>query len=348
MAHPYGRQAGSPDSRKEETSVNRSRIRRFLGLTAAAALTLAALGAGAVTAKTPDWVITFDRLPATVAPGNDAGYAVTVKNNGTSTINRARFSATPATTPTATPSYFSGLSWVQGGPEVGCTSTGTLVCDLGTMDAGEEFNFVVAYAVPASASGKFDVTFFMEAGTGNVGGKNNSRGDKLEVTASTNLNGTQNFDGGFTVDDFSYATGGNLGRNNKQTSQADVTDELITVMVQDGITDNLCDEDDDAACADLIGEWTRLTVPGNDGYIKLTLNIWGGSVPGGTQPGDIFLVHVLDDGTTVEIIGDDPSEICADANTAPASGECIKVTKVGNNYKIVAWLEENGSLRGGI
>jgi hypothetical protein len=329
--------------------VNRSRIRRLLSLTAAATLTLAALGVGPASAKTPDWSITYTRLPQTVKAGNSAGYEVVVSNAGTSTINAAKLTVTPASTPNATPAYFSGLSWTTGGPETGCTSTGKLICQIGTMSAGNSFTFRVAYAVPSSQGGSFDVSFFLEAGTGNVSGKNNSRGDKLEVVAKTGINNNQNFDGGFVSPggDQSYATGGSLGRNNKQTSQADVSDVLVTVNVEDGITESLCTTALDPKCANQIGEWTRLNVPGSEGYIKLTLNIWGGSVPGGTQAGDIFLIHVLDDGS-VEIVGDSASEICADASTAPSSGECIKVTKVGNNYRIVAWLLKNGSLRGGI
>lgn len=331
---------------RKSPKVNRSRIRRFLGLATTTALALAALGVTPAVARTPDWVITPTRLPVTVAPGNDAGYLVVVTNAGTSTINGARLSATPTTTPDATPSYFSGLAWSQGGPETSCTSTGRLVCELGTMSAGDSFSFTVAYSVPSNATLKFDTVFFMEAATGNVGGKNNSRGDKLEVTSSTNLNSSPNFDGGFVVDDFSYATTGSLGRNNKQTSTLDLSDSLVTVNVQDGITDNLCDSGDDPHCANLIGEWTRLTVPGSGGYLKVTLNIWGGSVPGGAGVGDIFLVHVLDNGT-VEVVGDVAGERCADANTAPTSGECIVVTKVGSNFKLVAWLLKNGTLRGG-
>ncbi|HXG26017.1 MAG TPA: hypothetical protein VNL94_04080 [Candidatus Binatia bacterium] len=325
--------------------MNRSRIRRFLGLTAVAALTLAALGIAPAAAKTPDWSIVATRLPVTVAPGKAAGYSVVVENKGTSTINRAKLTVTPTSTPNATPAYFSGLSWSTGGPETSCTSTGKLICELGTMAAGNKFTFVVAYDVPANESGTFDVTFFLEAGTGNVTGKNKSRGDALEVISKTGVNNSQNFSAGFAIDGGSYATTGDLGRNNKQTSQADVTDELVTVTVEDGISsDPNCTID---ACNDVIGEWTRLTVPGNQDYIKVTLNIWGHTVPGGVQPNDIVLLHVLDDGT-IDVIGDVAGERCASpATEPPASGECILVTKVGSNYRIVAWLLHNGTLRGG-
>jgi hypothetical protein len=165
--------------------------------------------------------------------------------------------------------------------------------------------------------------------------------------AKTGLNSSQNFDAGFVVDDFSYATGGSLGRTNKQNSQIDVTDEQVTVTVEDDPYGNSppCDVDDDDSCTNFVGDWLRLTVPNNQEYIKVTLNIWGGSVPGGVGPGDITLIHVLDNGT-IEEIGDSLDEICADANTAPTSGQCIKVIKVGSNFKLVAWLTNNGGMRG--
>ena len=69
--------------------------------------------------------------------------------------------------------------------------------------------------------------------------------------------------------------------------------------------------------------------------------VWGGAVPGGVAAGDIFLLHTRDNGTTYAI-----TTVC-DSVTAPTNAECIKVTKVGNNFKIVAWLFSNGNLRGG-
>jgi hypothetical protein len=318
-------------------------IRKRLGRISAAITIGALLGAsaiaGPVAAKNPTWVITPVRLPVTVAPGKDAGYFVTVTNAGTSTINGATLTVTPSSTPNATPTYFSGLTYTQGGPQISCTSTGKLVCQLGTLASLDSFTFTVAYNVPASTSNKFTVTFSLEASTGNVGGKNQSRGDRLDVASDTTVNSSSNFSGGFVKDDGSFATTGNLGRNNKQNSQADVTDSLVTVNVEDGITtDPGCT---DPSCAHVIGEWTKLNVPNNQEYIKLTLNIWGGSVPGGVSEDDIFLVHVRDDGTNETI-----TAICADPTAPPASGECITVTKVGNNYRIVAWLLHNGALRG--
>ena len=330
--------------------MNRMRIRRLVGVTTIAALMLAAIGAGPVAARNPTWRVTTTLLPGTVKPGNDAGYDVVIENFGTSNINRLTFSATPVqqngkSAVSLEPTFRTGLTWAPAGrgPEVSCTSTGQLVCDLGTVPGFTTISFRVAYQVPADFTGTFHVTWARRAGTGDVEGGNNSRGDKYSVDAITSLNSSQDFDGGFVVDDFNYATGGTLGRNNKQTSSVDVSDDLITVNVQDGgVTAPTCTI---AACAHLIGDWADLSVPNNDSMIKLTLMIWGGSVPGGVGADDIYLLHSNGSGG-FDAIGDTDDEICADANTPPSSGECIKVTKVGSNYRLVAWLLKNGTLRG--
>jgi hypothetical protein len=327
--------------------VNRSRIARFVSLAGMAALALSALVVPAA-ARTPDWAITPTRLPVTVAAGNDAGYRVVVANNGTSTINAARFTATPLATPDATPSYFSGLIWSQGGPEIDCSDTGQLVCELGTMDAGDSFSFTVAYNVPLGTTNKFDVLFFLEAGTGNVGGKNNSRGDKLEETSSTTVLNNQNFDGGFVRPnaggDTIYATTGALGRANRQTSEVAVSETGVTVNVKDG---SLVDTSTIQCATSVVAncdhgtEWTSMSVPGHDGYIKVTLNVYGGSVDGGVQSGDFSVIHDPDTGATYEITAQ-----CDPPNTQPTSGECLTATKVGSNWRIVVWLLNNGNLRG--
>jgi hypothetical protein len=333
--------------------VNRSRIARFVSLIGAGALVLSALAVGPVAAKNPDWLITPVRLPVAVAAGNDAGYFVTVKNDGTSTINAARFSATPLATPDATPSYFSGLDWSQGGPEVSCSETGKLVCELGTLEAGDTFTFTIAYSVPSDTTNKFDVLFFLEAATGNVGGKNSSRGDKLEVPVSTTIINNQNFDGGFVRPaddsdtdggDTTYATTGALGRSNRQTSEVTVSELGVTVNVMDGsLVDTSSIQCSTTALPDCDHgtEWTTLDVPGHDGYIKVTLNVYGGSVDGGVQAGDFKVLHDPDSGATYEI-----TTQCDPPNVQPASGECLTATKVGSNWRIVVWLLNNGSLRG--
>lgn len=321
----------------------RNRLGRVATVLTAASMALLLLGVGGAAAKTPSgWKVVVTKLPATVKAGNYAGYDATIRNDGPSNVNNVTFTIVPTDTPNATPALFSGLT-----PSYPCTSTGQVVCNLGTMAAGTVITLRVAYAVPTTSTGTFDVSFQLKSGSGYVIGNNQSRGDAYENLVKTGLNNSAQFDAGFVVDDFSYGTVGTLGRTNKQNSQVDVTDEQVTVTVEDDPygQNPPCDTNDNTSCTNFVGDWLRLTVPNNQDYIKVTLNIWGGSVPGGYGADDITLIHVLDNGT-VEEIGDSLDEICGDPNVAPTSGQCIKVFKAGSNYRLVAWLTNNGGMRG--
>jgi hypothetical protein len=325
--------------------VNRSRIGRLFGILAAAVLILTAVGFGTATARTPNWTIDVVRLPTSVAGGNDAGYFATVKNNGPSNINALTLTVTPASTPNATPSYFSGLAWSVGGPG-SCTATGKLVCTLGTVNAGVSISFTVAYGVPANQSGSFDVEFSLKAATGDTGSDHGgtSRGDSFSKVAKTGVSSNANVDGGFVVGDTAYADNQSVGRNNKQATSLTSPETLIPVTIEDGITTGVnCTG---AACAGVFGEWSKMSVANGKTYgapFKVTLLVWGGAVPGGTKVEDVKFVHVLDDGTT-EVI----SQACTPSTGTPTNAECLTVTKVGKDFKIVVWLFKNGFGRGGI
>lgn len=326
----------------------RKRIGRFATIITAASLTLMVLGVGAVSAKNPSWAIAITKLPPTVGAGHDAGYQVTVSNSGPSNINTLSMVVTPAATPTAAPTYFSGLTW-NFGDHGSCTGTGPggsgpLTCDLGTLSALQAVTFTVAYLVPAGSTGSFDVTVAIQSGSGNTGSDpGSSRGDAFSKTASTGISSSQNFDGGFSVDGDTYQTTGSLGRNNKQSTTLETTGALIPVTIQDGITTGVsCTI---PACANLIGEWSKLDVNGGQVFgtpFKVTLLVWGGAVPGGVSASDIFVLHTLDNGTTVEI-----NTPCTPTTGTPTNPECLTVTKVGSNFKIVVWLFQNGNARGG-
>ena len=322
----------------------RKRLGRLMTVLTTGLMAVALLGVGGAAAKTPNWTIDIVRLPTAVAGGNDAGYFATVANNGPSNINALTLTVTPASTPNATPSYFSGLTWNIGGPG-SCTGTGKLVCTLGTVPAGTSISFTVAYGVPDAQTGTFDVEFSLRASTGDTGTDGgNSRGDSFAKTAKTGVNSNQNFDGGFVVGDTAYADNQSVGRNNKQATSLTSPEALIPVTIEDGITTGVnCTG---AACAGVFGEWSKMSVANGKPYgapFKVTLLIWGGAVPGGTSASDIQFVHVLDDGTT-EVI----SQTCDSTTGTPTNAECLIATKVGNNYKIVVWLFKNGFGRGGI
>lgn len=316
----------------------RKRLGRFATVLTAASMALALLGVGTVAAKNPTWSITAVKLPASVTAGRDAGYAVTVRNAGPSNVNALTLTVSPPADAAVAPSYFSGLTWNTGGPG-SCTSTGKLVCDLGTMVGGATITFTVAYTVPAAAKGTFDVVFTLESASGNTGKDGgNSRGDKLNVTSKTTIGSGANFDGGFTLDSTSFATTGSLGRNNKQTTALDTTDLHIPVTVTDGIDSFPCS----ACTTNTVGEWSILDVNnGNSGPIKVTIMVWGGTVPGGVSASDLYLIHA--DGSGGFHLVD---QLC---DATHSNADCLAGTpvKVGNNYKITAWLSHNGGLRGG-
>jgi hypothetical protein len=330
--------------------VNRSRIARFVSLIGAGALVLSALAVGPVSAANPGWQVTFKQLPAVVKAGNDAGWKVTFTNPGPSQINDQNIIIDSRST-TAPYTYLSDLDVSTGFAETCTTTGGVTTCNVGTMPAGGTVVFTVAFEVPEGYTDKnFYLDILVQAGTGDTGsdGPGKSRGDKKPfadfVTVSTN----PNIDGGFVTEaapEQIYQTVGSLGRQNKQNSTVEVNDTAIPVTVADGgiFLDPTCTN-----CGHLIGEWTYLDVPGSTNTIEITLMIWGGSVDGGVSADEIYLVHVKDNGS-VELIGDDPinepEEIC-DSATSPSEIPCILVTKIGANYKLIGFLDDNGSLRG--
>ena len=331
-------------------------IRKHLGRVAAlfmsaALLGAAALAAGPVAAANPTWRVDFDRLPNVVAPGNDAGWFVTVTNDGPSNINDLNITVTSEELGDL-PSYFVGMDLSSGGTESCSTATGALVCNVGTLGDDQFVTFTVAFPVPDGEIGTFDLNIGLLAGTGDTGsdGPGKSRGDKKTFTNSTPISQSPDFDGGFTADENTFSTNQNVGRRNPQASTVELVGDNIGVTISDGGVepDPNCSTIVEDQCGRLFGQWTSLNVDDNelfDSAFRVTLLVSGSTVPGGTDTDDVVAVHVLDDGT-IDVIGDDPSERCANADDS-ASAECVYVTKVGSNYKLYIWLFQNGGLRGG-
>lgn len=328
----------------------RKRLGRIATLISTAMLATMLLGVGSASAANPTWAVSFDRLPNVVSPGNDAGWFVTVTNDGPSNINDLNISITSEEAG-ALPSYFVGMDLSSGGTESCSTATGALVCNVGTLVDDGTVTFTVAFDVPSTDTGTFDLNISLRAGTGDTetDGPGKSRGDKVTFTNSTPISSSSNFDGGFTVDDFTYQTNQNIGRRNLQATTVENVGGSIGVTIEDGITTGVnCSTTVQPACATLFGEWSSLNVGDGAPFgspFKVTLLISGSSVPGGTSVDDIVLVHVLDNGS-IDVIGDTADERCASAGDS-ASAECIFVTKIGSTYRIVAWLFQNGNLRGG-
>ena len=336
--------------------MTRTPARRLVSLISVGLLAAMAVGVGPASAANPTWAVSFDRLPNVVSPGNDAGWFVTVTNNGPSNINALKITLTAETG--ALPSYLSALTLSSGGAW-SCTDTATeRVCDVGTLVDDATVTFTVAYAVPTNQTGAFDINVALRAGTGDTDsdGPGKSRGDKGNFPDATPVSQSSNFDGGFVFDEPFYSTNPDLGRRNIQATALEGTEGLIGVTIEDGSATGPCDGTADPAtvnpaCNRLFGEWSKLNVDDNAQFgtpFKVTLLVLGSAVPGGTGVEDIVVVHVLDDGT-VDVIGDaeDGSELCNSTTGTPTNADCITVTKVGGNYKIVVWLLQNGNIRGG-
>jgi hypothetical protein len=326
---------GQPDRRFFK--VIRKRLGRFATAFTAGSLALALLGVGSVAARNPAWTVSFTKLPPTVAAGREAGWAVTVTNNGPSNINDLNISLT-SEVDGQLPAYLSDLVLSSGGTESCSTSTGEMVCNVGTLSDDATVQFTVAFHVPSGTSGSFDLNVNLRAGTGDTGSDGgNSRGDTKTFTSSTGIGSGNNFDGGFTLGGATFQTTGNLGRNNKQTTALDTTDLHIPVTVTDGLNSYPCT----ACTSNQVGEWSVLEVNnGISGPIKVTILIWGGSVPGGVSASDLYLIHA--DGSGGYNVVD---QLC-DATHSNADCLAGEPVKVGNNYKIVAWLTHNGGMRG--
>ena len=320
-----------------------------LGLIVSAALLGVAMGVGPAAAANPNWDIVITPRPAAVGAGKDAGFDVSVINNGPSNINALRVIVTPTDTPSAMWTYLSPLTYTLGGPAV-CGTTTPLTCELGTLVGGASVSFTVAYLVPATLGGNFDLNVAIRAGTGDPDGKNNSRGDKYEETNFAQIRGGD-FDAGFSVGADVYQTNPTLGTKNIQATTLERAPQLVPVTIEDGIAtlaacDNVADSPD---CTGLFGEWSRLNVNNGNGGVdfgqpfKVTLMVRGG--PGGGSAGDIAIIHVLDNGT-IQLV----DQTCTFAGTdpVPTNVECLVATKVGNNWKLEVWLLKNGFVRGGI
>lgn len=307
--------------------MNRKRLSRLATAFLSVGLLGAMVAAAPVSAATPGWSIgPITKLPPVVADGGVAGFSFTITNTGKSNISALYLTDTYV----GTPVYFTNNRGTS------CTLSPDLRCAFGALVAGGTIDVVIAYTVGTT---NFTDTFQLDS-TGDPAGGNNSHGDSYLKSVTTNVSTNPNFDAGFVVDDLFYETTGSLGRGNKQTSSALVSDTHLTVTVEDGsgvVAPTTCT----VACNGAFGEWTYLSVPGSTGVIRATLNIWGGAVPAGATANTIFLIHVLDSGA-VERIGENGVR-CASTPTP----DCITVTKIGSNFRIVAYLSDNGNLRGG-
>ena len=335
--------------------MNRSLL-RYLGVTIAAMLTFAIASVGPVSARPPGWGFeSIVAVPSTVSPSKVAAFDVTIKNGGKSNISSLLMATDLGdTNPLAVPKYVGDATWVnQPLPHVvrPCGNppyTAALSCDFGNLVAGASVSLRIALPVPA-ATGTHSFNFVL-TGNGNTpsdtGGT--SHGDTKRGPASVSVSDDPNFAGGFVLDSETFSTVENLTRQNPQAGSITTTQDFEPSTIQE--SNSYSGTGSPCATVNCIGQWTTVTAPNptSGNKIKVTLLILGKGVPGSVGPDDIVLYHL--GGTNAErgddgIIGDTPSERCATA-TDSGSAPCIYVTEEGQNFRIVAWLLKNGTLRG--
>jgi hypothetical protein len=313
--------------------VIRKRLGRFATVFTAATMALMLVGVGTATAATPGWKLS-NAVPIleSVGPGKDAGFTVTLVNDGPGNIATLYLKADKEA------SYVSDT--------VHCTTSPTLYCNLGAQNVGQTIVLTVAFEV--GSAGTFTVNFSESANgfTEADGPKGKSRGDINPFSASVTVTtGGGDFDGGYNVDDDTYATNPSVGRNNKQATTLEDGPDLVAVTIQDGVTEYTC-QSTVTQCSRLIGEWSVLHVgDGTVGPMKVTVLIYGNAVSGNPALGDLGLVHTSDAGVTTFI----HDQCTYDTNGDVENADCLAglPTKVGKNYQIVAWLATNGGIRGG-
>jgi hypothetical protein len=296
--------------------------------------------AGSATASPPRWSMTVTDLPAVVHNGNDAGYRVTIRNAGPSNISTL-FLVTQI--PDA-PNYV-----VQPGQgSCSLADTGPLSCSFGALVAGASVTVIVAYATPATG-GSFDPVFQANSnGSTFSDSKKTSHGDTLQdpLETPTTLTSDINFAGGFSLDQTPVGDNADLTRDNVQSTSVVPPLANLVATVQDGLPGNAFTCTPVCTGQTQFGEWSLVTVHDSDhlvgrqqftGLFPVTVLVFGKSIPKQTTLDQINLIHVLDDGTPVLM-----SQRCGATPTL----NCVTVTQVGTNVRIVGWVNENGGVRG--
>lgn len=309
----------------------RKRLGRFATVFTAASMALLLIGVGTASAATPGWKNSNAvAILSNVGPGKDAGFTVTLKNEGPGNIATLSFKADKEA------SYVSDSR---------CVTSPVLLCTFGAQNVGQTIVLKVAFTV--GSAGSFTVNFSESTNGFSQNDKGgNSRGDINGFSASATVTtGGGNFDGGYNVGDDTYSTNQSVGRSNVQATKLASAPNLQAVTIEDGVTTFTC-QSSVSQCSRLIGEWSVLHVgDGSVGPMKVTILIYGNAVSGNPALSSLFLVHTSDAGVTSVI--DQQCTYDGDGNVENADCLAGTPTKVGRNYQIVAWLAKNGGIRGG-
>jgi hypothetical protein len=212
--------------------------------------------AGIVQASPPHWVMDVTALPASIQPDANAGYEVTITNNGPSNISALYL----VTQTTDAPIYVDD----SGDGRNACTDKDVqLKCSFGALNANESVTVTVAYDVSATAK-SYDPGF--EGNTTGEAFKDPSRshGDALvdlDFTGTT-VRADKNFGGSFNL-----VLGGavfnaqTLTGQNKQATKVENLPSNAAATVEDGPgATGTCTTNTEIDCSKLFGEWSLVNV----------------------------------------------------------------------------------------
>lgn len=319
-----------------------------------------------VLAATPNWTGAKAALPATVTPGEWAGYRATISNGGPSNISQLSLKVTFSQPFDAATSWDGSESPVyvnlvnNGVPlPAACGETplsGPLSCTVGALNAGTAASITIAYdtdvptTLPSTAGVKVEWT---SVGLGSGDG-DNSRGDVLTQTIETVLSAdATNFDGGFSPeDDTTYATGQALGTLNLFGTRFTAENAFTPVALLDDVNGPACPAG--KTCYG-IGNANAIELTINEGtpfgaLKPVTTTVYKDAVPKGASPNKVTVVHYfdepkLDTNGNPTILFESISAACP-KNGAPTSA-CRTVSWDGKTgiWTITVWIGENGFVK---
>jgi hypothetical protein len=333
-----------------------TKLGRFVGAFALAG-SLTYVASAPASAASPSWQMTVNTVLDTVHTGSAAAFQVTIYNHGTSNISSLFLQ-----------SSIKGVAYVDDTTHCQGTATTTLFCNFGSLPgttAGQpDPSVTITVAFTAGTTSVLPGFFANTTGASPNDKGGNSHGDTLyptdpdtgaAVTPTTKVTTSKNFAGGFALDTSLVGTDTSLGKGNQQSTSVAPLKAHIPVTTQDGT-----DVTEPFSCTDAanqkycggkteFGESSKVNVESGvlqPGYFPVTIMLYGKALPTGVLLSSIQLIHVDDQGNPVgaDLDGDgvpDPLPQCG-----ATLADCIQVTKVGNNYKIIAWVDQNGGFKG--
>jgi hypothetical protein len=300
----------------------------------AGALSLSLLAAllavpSVVLAGLPNWeIVAVEELPSAVEPGENAGYAVTIRNRGPSNISQLYFHASEAPHP------------VYSEPSQGVCSNpnGTLFCSLGSLGGGQEATIIAAFPTPDDGSTEFSVEFFFNTTGLGSGGGDNSHGDELPATGLTNLDPDDNFAGGFST------IAGDTESNTAISASNLVSTSLSAPVGQKNLILTVADEtalSDNPACTGCV--YPAFTAElhlgdGSDdfGLMKVVID-YQKSLWKTANFSKLSVVHIHDDLSSHEI---------PFSRSCSGSTECAMFSSLsGGHGRVTLWLAQNGFVK---